>query len=111
MSYPLDESDQRFINAKNKTISQSNASIKPIYPSGKFIRKYRGSKNVLLLLYVLDPKGFGGNPNSPAIGFAISFPEIENDTKIPYKVNTQFIEEMFAVPKDAEENPEDDDDE
>ena len=106
----MDETDQRLLNAKDRTLLETKAKSLPLYPSGKFIRKYRGPRNALLLLYVLDPKGFNGKEEKPAIGFAISFPEIENDEKIPYKVNQQFMEEMFAIPQDAEENPEEEED-
>jgi hypothetical protein len=106
----MDETDQRLINAKEATQKESKAQEPPSTPSGKFIRKYRGAKNVLLIIYVLDPKGFGGKNGIPAIGYAISFPEIENDEKIPYKANQQFIEQMFAIPEEAEENPEEEED-
>jgi len=106
----MDETDQRLLNAKDRTILESKAKSLPLYPAGKFIRKYRGAGNVLLLIYVLDPKGFNGKDEKPAIGFAISFPEIENDEKIPYKVNQQFVEEMFGIPEDAEENPDQEED-
>ncbi|MGC4100188.1 Z1 domain-containing protein [Ferruginibacter sp.] len=102
----MDEVDQRFLDAKEATIKESKSHNTPSFPAGKYIRKYRGSKNALLLIYVLDPLGFGGHPGIPAIGFAISFPEILHDEKIPYKVNKQFLEGLFDIPEDAIENPE-----
>lgn len=101
----MDELDERYILAKDMTIKKSKAILPPSIPAGKYIRKFRNPKNVLLLIYILDPRGFGGK-DLPAIGFAISFPEIENDEKIPYKVNQQYLEQMFGIPEDAEENPE-----
>ncbi|MDB5279057.1 MAG: putative endonuclease, domain protein [Ferruginibacter sp.] len=107
----MDESDMRYIKAKEATaIEAKTHPTDSRLPAGKYIRKFRGSKNALLIIYVLDPLGFGGHPEVPAIGFAMSFPEIVNDEKIPYKVNQQFIEGLFEIPDEAIENPEDDDD-
>jgi hypothetical protein len=104
----MEDTDKRYLDAIVLTQSQSRAKTPPLSPVGKYIRKYRGATNALLLIYVLDTDGFGGLPGLPAIGYALSFPEIENDEKIPYKVNQQFLENMFAIPEDAEEDPEED---
>ncbi len=104
----MEETDKRYIDATILTQNESKAKTPPQNPVGKYIRKYRGSANALLLIYVLDTDGFGGSTGLPAIGYALSFPEIENDEKIPYKVNQQFLENMFAIPEDAEEDPEED---
>lgn len=102
--------DQRYLDAllDTKKASKSNSGG-PDSPSGKFIRKHRGEENALMLIYVLAPKGFGGKTNAPAVGYALSLPEIKNDEKYPYKVNQQFINDLFDFPEDAEENPEDED--
>jgi predicted nucleic acid binding AN1-type Zn finger protein len=76
-------------------------------PSRKRIKWRRSSKNGLLIIYPLNhncqyiidsktiPKTLGRKKisNVPIIGVAISFPEIENDEKIEYAVNEQFIKE------------------
>lgn len=76
-------------------------------PSRKRIKWRRSSKDGLLIIYPLNhncqyiidsktiPKTLGRKKisNVPVIGIAISFPEIENDEKIEYAVNEQFIKE------------------
>jgi hypothetical protein len=104
----MDSDDPRYLKALKDTEDNRKSRESAIIPAGKYIRKHRGSKNALLLLYVLDPLGFGGDMDQPAVGYALSFPEIQNDQTISYKANQQFIEELFNVPEDAEENPEED---
>lgn len=99
----IEPTDRRYALAREAT---QQSGVVTTVPNGKFIRKYRGPENALLIIYLLDPKGFNGRPGIPAVGYALSFPEIVNDEKLPYKVNQQFIEQMFSVPTDAEENPE-----
>lgn len=101
----MDSTDPRFINAKDETIRESTAKTPPKSPSGKFIRKYREQENALLLLYVLDPKGFKHDSELPAVGYAISLPLLKKDAGYPYKVNKRFMKEMFDYPKVAEEHP------
>ena len=79
----------------------------PDFPSRKRIKWIRKSKNGLLLIYPLNhncqhviddtvvpkktyPKKIS---DTPIIGIAVSFPEIENDEKIQYAVNEQFRKE------------------
>ncbi len=105
----MPESDPRFKLALRDTINNSKAKNTPTVPAGKFVRKNRGVENALILIYVLDTKGFNGKPGIPAVGYALSLPHIENDDKYPYKVNNQFINELFEIPNDAEEDPESED--
>ncbi|MEM1002830.1 MAG: Z1 domain-containing protein, partial [Bacteroidota bacterium] len=105
----MDKSDPRYIRALEDTEEASNAKTLPKFPRGKFIRKHRGIENALMLIYVLDPKGFNGKNGMPAVGYALSLPSIDNDDKFPYKVNQQFINELFEIPDDAEENPNEED--
>lgn len=105
----MDSNDVRYENALRATQNASSAKFKPMTPRGKYIRKYRGVENALLLIYILDTKGFGGKAGAPAVGYALSLPSINNDEKYPYKVNQQFIKELFDIPSDAQENPEDED--
>ncbi len=107
----METTDPRFIAALDETQRMSSSVNSLSTPGGKYIRKYRGEENALLLVYVLDPDGFNGKAGMPAIGYAISFPYIIHDEKVPYKVNSQFLSELFAVPEDAEEDPENEDEE
>lgn len=100
----MDETDERFVLALDETIANTKASNPPSSPGGKYIRQYRGRKNVLLLIYVLDPEGFGGQSDLPAVGYALSLPKIDGDTTYPYKVNQQFLKE-FEYAAAAEERP------
>ncbi|PKD17658.1 hypothetical protein APR41_05470 [Salegentibacter salinarum] len=75
---------------------KNKSETPPEYPSGKNVRKYRGIENGLLLIYALDPKPNGwedSNIDVPIIGYAISFPKNENETKVSYSVNQVFKEE------------------
>lgn len=77
----------------------------PTYPSTFRIKNNRPATKGLLLMYPLDPEveySDGSNKqakktqtitNVPIVGFAISFPHIENDEKVEYAVNEQFISE------------------
>ncbi|WP_293744647.1 Z1 domain-containing protein [uncultured Pedobacter sp.] len=98
----MDQTDERYVMAKDETIKKSKAKIPPANPLGKYVRKFRGSEKALLIIYPLDPAGFGGT-GKPAIGYAMSLPEIDGDIGIPYKVNERFIEEMFGNPAEDEE--------
>ena len=102
----IEETDERYIRALDETIRKSKAKISPKVPVGKYVRKYRGEENALLIIYPLDPEGFGGK-DKPAIGYAISLPDIEGDVGVPYKVNQQFMENLFGNTKEEEENYED----
>jgi len=99
----IEETDERFVRALDETIKQSKAKLLPKLPLGKYVRKHRGAANALLIIYPLDPQGFGGK-NKPAIGYAISLPEVEGDLGVPYKVNQQFLEDLFGNTKEEEEN-------
>ena len=80
----------------------------PEFPSGKNIRKYRGIKNGLLLIYPLAPKPIGWEDSSinvPIIGYAISFPKNENEIKVTYTVNEVFKKEYdYEAELDIEES-------
>lgn len=102
----MDENDKRYIAAKNDTAADPAISKKSGEPAGKYIRKHRGSKYALLLIYLLDPEGFKGKEALPATGYAISFPKLVNDNAHSYAVNKQYNEEQFGYPADAEEDPE-----
>lgn len=78
----------------------------PSYPSTFRIKDNRSATNGLLLIYPLDPeveysetsknnqgKKIQTITKVPIVGFAISFPNIENDQKVEYAVNEQFISE------------------
>ncbi|WP_343303067.1 Z1 domain-containing protein [Chitinophaga niabensis] len=101
----MEETDERYIKAWDDTIRNSKSKGGPKFPAGKYIREYRGPQNALLLIYLLDPVGFGGRNDLPATGYAISLPQIENDKMIPYMANDVYLQELNNAP-DAEEDPE-----
>jgi len=89
----MNETDPRLISARKE--AGKNKSI------GKFVRRNRGAENALLLIYVLDPRGFDSKNNVPAIGYAMSLPKIIDDIGISYMANEQFVKEMdelFSIP-------------
>lgn len=82
------------------------------YIPGKYIREYRGEKNALLLIYLLDPAGFGRKEeDTPAVGYAISLPSVSGDTGVEYLANEQYVNDLttvFSIPDDAQEDPNED---
>jgi hypothetical protein len=85
----------------------------PKLPSGFRIKATRKETDALLLIYPLTfcPKFKKFNEKRiriadvPIMGFAISFPEIENDEKVEYAVNEQFIKEL-DYPDEFDNEPE-----
>ncbi|OQX22704.1 MAG: hypothetical protein BWK75_00090 [Candidatus Altiarchaeales archaeon A3] len=86
----------------------------PERPSTNRIKEIRNSTNGLLLIYLLNPdcehkklpekeKYRKKISNVPVVGIAISFPEIENDEKIEYAVNEQFLKEYEYPDPDPDE--------
>lgn len=114
----IDLSDEIISKAKTETESdwkEWGKKDSPKLPSGFRIKKNRNSQNGLLLIYPLNNQPEFKYKNdqrveiskAPIIGFAVSFPEIENDAKIEYAVNEQFISE-FDYPDELDnENNED----
>lgn len=106
----------------DKAISQTEADYEIVgneepveLPSRKRIKWCRSGKNGLLIIYPLNhncqyvinssttPKTLGRKliSNIPIIGIAISFPEIDNDEKVEYAVNEQFIKE-YEYPEELD---------
>lgn len=100
----MDPTDSRYVLAMDETIKASKSKKTPTNPVGKYVRKHRGADRALLIIYPLDPSGFDDFGGIPAIGYAISLPEVEGDIGFPYKVNERFLSEMFDIPEDVEEN-------
>jgi len=117
----IDLSDEEIKDALNKTIIDLNviqANEKPDIPSRKRIKWVRDDKNGLLIIYALNPNcqyiidstthpkiiGTQKIADVPILGIAISFPEIENDEKIEYAVNQQFIKNELDYDDDLDQN-------
>lgn len=113
----IDLTNPEIDKAKELTISDQESKKIVEIPSRKRIKFVRKSQNGLLIIYPLNPNCnyLGHNDagetikirkvisNQPIIGIAISFPEINNDEKIEYAVNEQFIKE-FDYPDDLDLN-------
>ena len=119
----IDLTDEQIEKAQRETEQDwLNKSSKgtPAYPSTFRIKYNRPAAQGLLLIYPLDfeveynegPKGNKNTQNQtlanvPVVGFAISFPNIENDEKVEYAVNEQFISEYdYEDSFDTEEDNE-----
>jgi len=93
----LDLDDEEYQEALAETIARQKPDAKnvAVRPSGVQVRLKRDPSKALLLLYPLDPAGTGtpGHPraSAPVLGYAISFPVLENDRKVSYVVNEQFF--------------------
>lgn len=101
--------------AKQLTLADQDIKKDIDIPSRKRIKFVRNSQTGLLLIYPLNQNctHFLGYKDKkrilekrlisdyPIIGLAISFPEIDNDQKIEYAVNEQFIKE-FDYPEELD---------
>lgn len=113
----IDLSDLKIEEAKQLTIADQKSKKDIEIPSRKRIKFIRNSQNGLLLIYPLNPNCNHLSHNNegestkirkvisnyPIIGIALSFPEINNDQKIEYAVNEQFIKE-FDYPEELDLN-------
>ncbi len=114
----IDLSNEEILEAKRLTeidYRNDGKTELPELPSRKRIKCIRKSTNGLLLIYPLnnnclyivdnkaEKKVFYRKPinDIPIIGIAISFPEIENDTKVEYAVNEQFRKE-YEYPEELD---------
>lgn len=70
--------------------------------SGRYIREVRGPSRGLLLIYPLDPCKVGrdeglDDKDTPVIGFATSFPRIDDAETVEYKVNHVYWEQYYGA--------------
>jgi hypothetical protein len=66
----------------------------PTRPSGPSIRRVRGHRNGLLLIYPVRER----NADGPTfVGFAVSFPAADRDTPIRYVVNSIYWQEELDL--------------
>ncbi len=76
-------------------------------PSPVRIKEIRPENQVLLLIYLLNPKPNEKKPaisDIPLVGLAVSFPSIKDDEKIEYAVNEQFLRDLnYTEELDQEE--------
>jgi len=118
----IDLDSKQIANALSETTEDWKKMEKdktPLLPSGFRIKSNRISKKGLLLIYPLHfaPEIIDGSEpkikkrekisDVPVIGIAISFPENENDEKIEYAVNEQFLTEL-DYPDELDNETEDD---
>jgi hypothetical protein len=110
----IDLSNEEIEKAILETKKDNNSNELPENPSRNRIKWIRKSTNGLLLIYPLnhncrhkvqisDQKPRKLISDIPIIGIAISFPEIDNDVKIEYAVNQQFIKE-YDYPDELDES-------
>jgi len=118
----LDETEVREAKTQTEADNKEDGNKEvPELPSRKRIKWQRKSKNGLLLIYPLNgncqhivdstttPKTLERRKisDTPIIGIAVSFPEIENDEKIEYAVNELFRKE-YEYPDELDQQDEND---
>ncbi len=117
----LTEDEVEKASTQTKVDCEEERKEIPELPSRKRIKWTRKSINGLLLIYPLNgncqyviddttsPKKVERRriSDTPIIGIAISFPEIENDEKIEYAVNEQFRKE-YEYPEELDGTEEND---
>ena len=84
------------------------STIPPVLrPTGEMMRLVRGPRRGLLLLYPLTKDSKATGEVEAIMGYAVSFPAIDGDIKVPYYVNEQFRSDEFDYDEEAEEAIED----
>ena len=114
---PVDEavdlSEDQYLRAMELTKRALEDKEKEVKrASGMAIRMVRDRKRGLLLLYPLNPAKVGKDATledreTPVIGFAISFPKIDDAAAVDYKVNHVYWEQYYGA-NDWEDDEEDD---
>jgi hypothetical protein len=97
----IDLTDEQIKKAKDQTlddfIRNKKERTEVINPNTLRIKTNRPPEDALLLIYLLnpkpDPEGIAVS-DCPIVGLALSFPWLENDKKIEYAVNQQFIQQL-----------------
>ncbi len=89
----IDLTDQEFRDALERTNAErrSKSKAETDVPSGKFIRKVRGSRpqNGLLIIYPIDPDLAGvEETDRPVISVVVSFPDSEQADERVYRINS-----------------------
>lgn len=94
-SLDLDERSWLLALEKTRQHHALNNLKEPDFPSGKFIREARSATpdKGLMLFYLIDRPS---DPESPFVGFAISFPGSKSDVKVVYKANNVLWEREYA---------------
>ena len=87
---------QKTIDSWREDPGRSRRRQEPTTPSGPSIRERRNTRNGLLLLYPLSPKGDRVEGDVPVIGFGISFPGSTSARTVTYTVNNVYSQEEFG---------------
>lgn len=97
----IDLTDIQIELAKKQTLEDFIRSKKEkttvTHPNTLRIKTNRPPQDALLIIYLLNPKPEPDQPpvsDTPVVGLALSFPWLENDKKIEYAVNQQFIQQL-----------------
>lgn len=97
----IDLTDAQIERAKKQTLEDFIRNKKEkttvIHPNTLRIKTNRPPQDGLLLIYLLNPRPHPDSPpvsDTPVTGLALSFPWLENDKKIEYAVNQQFIQQL-----------------
>lgn len=92
------------LEATKRNKRENGIDTETLHPSPLQIRKNRNEQNALLLIYPLNPapdKEKAPYCDVPIIGLALSFPEIQDEEKVSYAVNTVF-QNQFNYPDDLD---------
>lgn len=80
--------------------------VEPKRASGESLRKLRDPAEGLLLVYPVDPVLSGvevETPEVPIVGYAICFPHSDRASKIRYRVNQVYLEQLTGAVNDSDE--------
>jgi hypothetical protein len=97
----IDLTDEQIERARQQTledfIKNKKEKTEVINPNTLRIKTNRPPQDALLLIYLLNPSPDPDQPavsDQPVVGLALSFPWLENDKKIEYAVNQQFVQQL-----------------
>ncbi|WP_405921059.1 Z1 domain-containing protein [Streptomyces sp. NBC_00890] len=101
----LDETQQRAAKvAAGITASDQEKRTSSKTPAGPYIRRQRRTDQGLLLLYPLVVPGADMNTQTPLVGFQVSFPYSEYQSKTEYIANSVwFQEDVYTLAEEDDE--------
>ncbi|SBT52470.1 Z1 domain-containing protein [Micromonospora auratinigra] len=101
----LDENQrQKALQAARKAAEEKEKDTLPQCPSGTHIRRQRRPKQGLLLLYPIQPESAPGlQLAAPLVGFQVSLPHSEFQSKTEYIANSVWLaEEIYSIGEEGE---------
>lgn len=91
-------------NAAKKEAEKKEKASAPKTPAGPHIRRQRRTDQGLLLIYPIElPQAADGEAMTPLVGFQVSFPHSDYQSKTEYIANTVWLQEdIYTIAEEDE---------